>query len=72
MEMTSKKELEPIPTIKERGSNIYRPSDIKRCGVERFLEATAVRDPLLLEFPEFTDEESRRMDEVLEEEKNRK
>ncbi len=47
--------------------NVYKPSDIKRWGVERFLEATAVHEPFLLEFPEFTAEENRRMDELLEE-----
>ncbi len=54
-----------IPPMRRGQLNIYKPSDIKRWGVERFLEATAVREPFLLEFPEFTEEENRRMDEIL-------
>jgi len=54
-----------IPPMRRGQLNIYKPSDIKRWGVERFLEATAVTEPFLLEFPEFTEEENRRMDEIL-------
>jgi len=63
--METTKEQEHIPPMKKGQLNIYKPSDIKRWGIERFLDATAVRDPFLLEFPEFTDEENRRMDELL-------
>ncbi len=71
METTNKKESEPIPTIKERGSNVYKPEDIKRWGVERFLDTVSPKEPFQFGI-EFTDDENRRMDEVLEEEKNRK
>ncbi|CAN5316105.1 hypothetical protein BH09BAC4_BH09BAC4_02270 [soil metagenome] len=69
METKKEQELEHIPTIKERGSNIYKPEDIKRWGVERFLNAVSPKEPFLLEFPEFTEEENRRMDEILAAEK---
>lgn len=64
METTRQNEDE-IPPMKRGQLNIYKPSDIKRWGVERFLEATAVREPFLQEFPEFSEEENRRMDELL-------
>ncbi|GAB3707248.1 hypothetical protein GCM10027592_41220 [Spirosoma flavus] len=71
METTKAEELEHIPTIKERGSNVYKPSDIKRWGVERFLDAVSPKEPLRFGI-KFSDEENQRMDEILEEEKNRK
>ena len=71
METTKEQELEHIPTIKERGSNIYKPSDIKRWGVERFLDAVSPKESFRFGI-KFTEEENRRMDEVLEEEKNRR
>lgn len=71
METTKEQELEHIPTIKERGSNIYKPEDIKRWGVERFLDAVSPKEPFRFGI-QFTEEENRRMDEILEEEKNRK
>ena len=64
MEATKQVE-EEIPPMKKGQLNVYKPSDIKRWGVERFLEATAVREPFLLQFPEFTEEENRVMDELL-------
>ncbi|UFH55187.1 hypothetical protein [Spirosoma sp. KNUC1025] len=71
METTSERELDHIPTIKEKGTNVYKPEDIKRWGVERFLEVVAPKEPFRFGI-EFTDDENRRMDEVLEEERNRK
>ena len=71
METTKDRELEHIPTIKERGSNVYKPSDIKRWGVERFLDAVAPKEPIRFGIS-FSEEENQRMDEILEEEKGRK
>lgn len=62
---TTKTTEDEIPRMKRGQLNIYKPSDIKRWGVNRFLEVTTVQEPFLLEFPEFTDEENRRMDELL-------
>ena len=66
MDTTTKIEDE-IPPMKRGRLNSYKPEDIRRWGVERFLEATAVREPFNRVFPEFTEEENRRMDELLEE-----
>ena len=62
---TTKPINDEISPMKRGQLNVYKPSDIKRWGVERFLEATAVGEPFLLEFPEFTEEENRKMDELL-------
>ena len=71
METTKEQMSEHIPTIEERGSNVYKPEDIKRWGVERFLNAVSPREPFQFGI-EFTDEENGRMDEILREEKDRK
>ena len=71
METTKRIEDEHIPTINERGSNVYKPEDIKRWGTERFLDAVAPQEPFRFGI-QFTDEENRRMDEILAEEKNAK
>jgi hypothetical protein len=71
METTNKQQLEHIPTIKEQGSNVYKPEDIKRWGVERFLNEISPEESFRFGI-DFTEEENQRMDEVLEEEKNRK
>ena len=68
---TKEEQLEHIPTIKERGSNVYKPSDIKRWGVERFLDAVSPKEPFIFGI-KFSEEENRRMDEILAEEKDRK
>lgn len=66
---TTKSIEDEIPPMRRGRINSYKPEDIRRWGVERFLEATAVREPFLWEFPEFTEEENRRMDEILAEER---
>jgi hypothetical protein len=71
MDATTEQEVDHIPTIKERGSNVYKPEDIKRWGVERFLDAVSPDEPFQFGIA-FTDEENRRMDAVLDEEKHRK
>lgn len=71
METTKQLEEEHIPTIKEQGSNVYKPEDIKRWGVNRFLDAVAPKEPFYFGI-EFSEEENKRMDEVLAEEKNRR
>lgn len=71
MGTTKQQELEHIPTIKERGSNVYKPEDIKRWGVERFLDTVSPKKSFQFGI-EFTEEENRRMDEVIAEEKDRK
>ena len=64
-------DLEPIPPRKP-GLNSYRPEDIKRWGVQRFLDEQAARGPFPMPDFQFTEEENRRMDEVLEQERQAK
>jgi hypothetical protein len=59
-----------IPPMKKGQLNVYKPSDIKRWGVERFLEVVASKEPFHFNI-EFSEEENRRMDEILAEEKGR-
>ena len=61
-------ETEPTPPQK-RGNNSYNPADIKRWGVQRFLEERAARGPFKMPVLQFSDEENRRMDEILEQER---
>lgn len=60
--------LEDIPPRKP-GINSYRPEDIKRWGVQRFLDAQEALGPFEMPDFEFTEEENRRMDEVIEQER---
>ena len=60
--------IEPIPP-KEPGINSYRPEDIKRWGVQRFMDERANQGPFVIPHIHFTDEENRRMDEVLKQER---
>lgn len=55
--------------MKPRQWNSYRPEDVKRWGVERFLQKTAPKDPVPIPDLDFTEEENNRMDELLREEK---
>lgn len=67
--MEAKKTLEEIPPMKKGQWNSYRPEDVKRWGVERFLDAIASKEPLEIPDLGFTEEENRRMDEILREER---
>ncbi len=71
MKVEQEATLEHIPTISEKGSNVYDPSDIKRWGVERFLDAVAPKESLCFGIA-FSEDENRRMDEIIAQEKNRK
>ena len=62
--MTPTTGLEPIPP-KKPGMNSYRPEDIRRWGVERFLDAVCAKEPIVIPDFNFTDEENCRMDEIL-------
>lgn len=70
--MKSTEEKEPIPPIKPHQWNSYRPEDIKRWGVERFMEEVSPKEPFLIPDLGFTEEENQRMDELLREEQERK
>lgn len=59
---------EKIPPMKPHQWNSYRPEDVKRWGVERFLDEVSPQEPIPVPDFEFTDEENQRMDELLKEE----
>lgn len=63
---------EKIPPMKPRQWNSYRPEDVKRWGVERFLDEVAPQESIPVPDFEFTDEENQRMDELLKEEQEHK
>lgn len=66
--METKKTPEPIPPMR-RGANSYRPEDIRRWGVKRFMNEVAPKQPLEIPDLGFSEEENRRMDEILKEER---
>ena len=68
---TTKKE-DKIPPFKPGQWNSFRPEDVKRWGVERFLAEAAPKEPIpMLDF-DFTEEENQRMDEILRAEREAK
>ena len=71
--MKTTKREDKIPPLKPHARNSYRSEDVKRWGgVERFLQEVAPKDPISIPDLDFTDEENRRMDELLEEERQYK
>ncbi len=60
-----------IPSMKPHQWNSYRPEDIKRWGIEAFLDAVAPQQPVVIPDFGFTTEENQRMDELLKEEQQR-
>ena len=59
----------PIPPRKQGSITSYRPEDIKRYGVQRFLDEQAARGPFKIPPMHFTDAENKLMDELLEQER---
>jgi hypothetical protein len=55
-----------IPLLKKGKMNSYRPEDIKRWGVERFMDTVCAKEDIEIPSLGFTDEENKRMDEILE------
>ena len=62
--MKTVKKQKSIPPMQKGQLNIYKPSDIKRWGVEQFLSEVASKDPIQPNF-HFTPEEQQRMDALL-------
>lgn len=48
-----------------RGANSYKPEDIRRWGVQRFMNEIAPKKPLEIPDLGFSAEENQRMDEIL-------
>ena len=67
--MENRESLEPIPPLKSGRWNSYRPEDIRRWGVQRFLDEVCAKAPFIIPDLGFTEEENRRMDEVLRQER---
>ena len=57
---------ESVPPQMPDQPNIYRPSNIKRFGAERFLAQVAPKEPIQPNF-DFTPEEQQRMNALLSE-----
>lgn len=68
--METKKSIEPIPALKRGQWNIYSPDDIKRWGVQRFLDEVCEKEPIQIPDLGFSDEENQRMDQILKEERD--
>lgn len=51
------------------GGNSYSPADIRRWGVERFLDEVCAKEPFQIPDLGFTEAENQRMDEILREER---
>ena len=66
--MENDKPLEPIPPMRI-GGNSYSPADIRRWGVERFLDEVCAKEPFQIPDLGFTEAENQRMDEILREER---
>ncbi len=62
--METKTPIEPIPPMR-RGANSYKPEDIRRWGVQRFMNEIAPKKPLEIPDLGFSAEENQRMDEIL-------
>lgn len=69
--MKTAKEKENIPPIRP-GANSYKPEDIRKWGIKRFMEEVAPDEPFAIPDLGFTDDENRRMDEILKEEQKSK
>lgn len=59
-----------IPLMRPGRMNIYSPADIKRWGVQRFLDTVCLKEPLQIPDLGFTAEENALMDEILREERD--
>jgi hypothetical protein len=60
-----------IPPMR-RGANSYKAEDIRRWGVERFMSQVAPKEPFPIPDLGFTEEENRRMEGLLKEEREHK
>jgi hypothetical protein len=56
-----KKTVNTIPLLRKGQTNSYRPEDIKRWGIERFLDTVCAKEDIPIPFLGFTEEENTRM-----------
>ena len=69
MTMETRKSSEFIPPLKPGQWTSYSPADIKRWGVQRFLDEVCEKEPVQIPDLGFTEEENQRMDQLLKEER---
>lgn len=67
--MQTEKPFQPIPPLKKGQWNSYSPADIKRWGVQRFLDEVCEKEPIQIPDLGFTQEENQRMDQILQQER---
>lgn len=67
-----KADINPYEQMLAEGRTSLRPEDIKAYGVQRFINEQAKRGPFPALGIAFTEEENRRMDEILAEERQAK
>lgn len=67
--METKNPLETIPPLKRGQWTSYSPADIKRWGVQRFLDEVCEKEPIQIPDLGFTEEENQRMDQILKQER---
>ncbi len=58
-----------IPLMKKGKANSYRPDDIKKWGIQRFLETVCSKEPIIVPDFNFSKEENKKMEEIILEEK---
>jgi hypothetical protein len=63
-----KKQQNLIPLLQKGKTNSYRPEDIKRWGVEYFMDTVCAKEDIVIPSLDFTVEENNRMEEILKEE----
>lgn len=68
MTVAKKTALDIIPKLQKGKPTSYRPEDIKRWGVNHFMDVVCEKGTLVVPNLGFTDEENKRMDAILLEE----
>ena len=68
MTITKRKTLDIIPKLQKGKPTSYRPEDIKRWGVNHFMDVVCGKGNIIIPNLGFTDEENKRMDSILLEE----
>lgn len=66
--LSNKKTNDTIPLMKKGENNSYRPEDIKRWGIERFLETVCASKEIEIPNLGFNEEENNSMDSILKDE----
>ena len=60
-----KKQQNVIPVLQKGKMNSYRPEDIKRWGIEHFMDVVCAKEDIVIPSLGFTVEENERMEEIL-------